>query len=413
MKGWLLGLILMFFFLSPTNYFYYGVSLLLILYLFGNSRRRQWNWYVYPFVIIMFSSFLLGFSNIKDTQSLYKEAFRIFTISSFFILLPISFNKIDFHKTGLCLVITFLLVYLSQVAYLFNISFVVSFVDNYFPYEGEALGLSSEYMLQRATGSFFELEARFSGIYRNPNQCARYVILLVSAILIMPIKSIFKWAICLMAFSSILMTGSRTGLIILAIVLLAYIYYNKRTSFKSELIILILFALVIGYYLSNSDINELRVLKIESGLEGSFATKFKWFWGYLANESNALYLLLGHGTASSVSEYDVPMLDSEWGMIIFSFGFIGFILYICMIYKFIKRSPISAKIIFINFLWVFTSTVFLAYRMSIVFSIILSIVWTQSGKHHISKYKKSNKKAYINDVKNKNMAVRDRRRIYR
>lgn len=371
MNSWLLGFFIAFFYVFPTNNFYFVVNLLFLLYCIINRKNDVINKAVLPFLIIAIISFVYNITELQYS-SMFKEVFRLFNLSIFLLLVPIDFKKVNYHVIGLFLLFSLVLVLLSQLAFLMNIQILVDYIDLYYPYEGEAYGLSTEYILKHNSGSIYDVTIRYSGLFRNPNQCARYVLLLASSLLYFS-NRLLKFFVIGISFVSILLTGSRTGVLVLLAIVLVYMIFVERKSQKSLWVIFVL--LLVYFFNSQTDLSQYRAFSIEEAVDTSFTTKIEWFRDYIMQENNFLFLLIGHGTSVNVLDYNIPLLDTEWGMVFFSYGVLGFILYFCVLWIYIKNAPKKAKMIFANLIWIISSTVFMSYRMSILFSIMVSLVW--------------------------------------
>lgn len=401
MNSWLIGLCLAFFFIFPTNNLFFVVNILFLLYSFRYRNKSVKNKAVFPFIIIMFFSYIINMAQLPDSL-IFKESFRIINIIAFLYITPIALKRVDYKIIGRCLFATLLFIFISQLAFLFAIQPLVDFIDKYYPYEGDALGLTTDYILERSSGSLYDIGIRYSGIYRNPNQCSRYVVLLTSALLYISRRYI-KIISVIIALISVLMTGSRTGFLVLSLVVVAYMFYAEKRSMN--ILWIVIGAVVITFLSSKVDLSGFRAVAIEEGVDTSLATKFVWFLQFITQENSILYLLFGHGTSANVAEYGIPLLDSEWGMAIFSYGIIGFAFYIYMLVEFFKKAPSKSKAIFVNLLWIISSTVFLSYRMNLVFVITLSLIWQYVNQTENINIKSKNDFKRINQYGTKNMAM--------
>jgi len=372
--------VLVFFFLWPSNFILYIACLIYLLYLYKNTPKREKRFLklVQPLVAWMILSFILNIFFIGE--GLIKESFRIVCLVMILLLFPFKIKcRDDLLIISLLFVIGF--VFITQIAFVYVIPSVIHFVDIYYPYEGDMVGLTTESLESRASGSLTDISSRLSGIYRNPNQCGRFVLLCMSTLLIINRKVIISVVVIAVVAISMMLTGSRTAFIIYALIAGLWFYRTETLHKKYKvgvLCILIPFAI---YKISTLiDFETLRVFQLsyESDDYGSMTTKYKWLWDYLKNENNFLYFFIGHGTTLSLASYGVPLLDSEIGMAVFSFGFVGFFLYLRLIIKIIRfNHKFNLDNISLILMWGITSTILFSFRMSILYFMILSLLYSR------------------------------------
>ena len=133
------------------------------------------------------------------------------------------YNLIYVNKY-LILFITFFII-TSQIVYVFGISSITQIIDQIYP-----LNERNMVWTHRSIENINELTSvniRAGGIYRNPNQFTKYINLLYIIILNCRFSEKFKYLSLFLIFGSILLTGSRTGIIVFAIVNI--IYFKKRS----------------------------------------------------------------------------------------------------------------------------------------------------------------------------------------
>lgn len=177
------------------------------------------------------------------------------------------------------------------------------------------------------------LNFRSGSIFMNPNvymviPCA-YLSIAYQKLLNR--RSIAGYVFVVCAAVSLLLTGSRTSIIVFFIV--SYIYLKRDNSIGSiKWIILFLFAIIgIWAMLFSSLSNTYRAFDIASGLDDSFGVKLKLLWRYITT-SNPLLFLTG-----SLGKVDRTPLDFEVGYVFSFFGPVGIIWYVRFL-KLIRRS---------------------------------------------------------------------------
>lgn len=388
------SLFVIIFFFIPDGMFLYACNLLLYFIALTNRNddvhiMKYHKTIIHKdFIIIryflLFASITFFVHMSQMGNDLVKEAFRLFSLGIGLLLFPYYVNMKN-RQIVLTFSFVIFIIFLSQIAFVYNITPIVNLVDKYFPYNGEALGLSSEYILSHSTGSIQDISARYSGIYRNPNQCGRYMLLAFAAVMStdkhINMKIVSACIVCLSA----LLTGSRTAFFIFIVILVFWLYNEKSINKnKKKAIVYFIIPIIIYQFVLFFSESSLRVMDFSGGVEDSFFTKVNWFWIYLINNDSLLGYFIGHGSCVNVEDYGIPMLDSEWGMVFFSYGIIGFILYGIMLYKLIRNSNKSTRLISLCFLWIISSTVLFAYRMSILIILVMSIFyWKKIEKRNI------------------------------
>ena len=175
---------------------------------------------------------------------------------------------------------------------------------------------------------------------------------------------------------SAILAGSRTGFVVISLIIFTYFYLNRnRFNLVYKLLIIVFSILVFVFISLNIDtLQNFRMFKVSEGLNDSFGIKTEVFTDYLSKLSNPIVYLFGNFDDSLLYLYDptFPIMDSEYGNLIFNFGFLFTIFLILFYFQVFKRMHKSNRIFFIIFLWMLTSTVLLSYRMSFLFMFFLS-----------------------------------------
>ena len=163
---------------------------------------------------------------------------------------------------------------------------------------------------------------RSGSIYLNPNV---YMVIPLSVLCVIlqanQLKaSLLNYAFMLVALFSLLLTGSRTTLIVSVVLIAVYILRNKeaRTGWKLGMLALFIVAIFILPQL----FGEFRVFDIENGIENSASIKLGGLIGYL-RLANPLYFFTG-----CLSSSLLVAIDAEWGYIFAYFGLTGLAWYI-------------------------------------------------------------------------------------
>ena len=170
---------------------------------------------------------------------------------------------------------------------------------------------------------------RSGSIFINPNVYMVIPCIILCVILQNNVvkSSLLNYAFCILTLVSMLLTGSRTCIVVGAVIILMYLFSNKSISFQEKTIVLIISLAVLLFMLINTNITtSFRIFNISNGLERSLFFKFRNFI-YYVNNTNPVYLLVG-GIGSPASEIQI---DAEWGYIIQYYGVFGIIWYIFLV----------------------------------------------------------------------------------
>lgn len=163
---------------------------------------------------------------------------------------------------------------------------------------------------------------RSGSIYLNPNV---YMVIPLSVLCVILQANQLKasrlnYAFILVALFSLLLTGSRTTLIVAVVLIAVYILRDKEASsgWKAGMLIALAAAILVLPQL----LGDFRVFEVESGIEGSATAKLSSLRGYLTL-ANPLYFITG-----SLSSSVFMGIDAEWGYIFAYFGILGLVWYI-------------------------------------------------------------------------------------
>lgn len=365
---------IVFLFLPHTPTYFQIVNPILITYLIIKYANINSQFKLKYFLVLVFLlSFFYNsiFQNISTTSML-----RVLTLSEMLLFFPFVRN-IKIRNTYLYFALLFIL--FSQLSYHFNISFLINFIDKYYPVDEEYYWLQSDFLIRYSSETSLFSTVRNGGIFRNANQCMRYVSLIVSIFVIENInKSRFVSFIpfFLIAFVTALFAGSRTGFVVLLlIIVITYSITTRKYSSMYFGFFTIFLGLLVSISVIDFDsIGSFRLFKITEGLNDSFATKTEVFFDYLNKIPNIMIALIGNFDERLLIRYNptFPIMDSEYGNLIFNYGFLFFILLVFFYVQVFRRMEKSSRLVFIIFLWMLTSTVFLSYRMSFLFMFFIS-----------------------------------------
>jgi len=324
-----------------------------------------------PFLLVFFISFSKNIGGV----SLSNDKDMLMNIYLMLLLLLFPFSKAIKPMHPYVYIFSIGYLFISQLSYAFNIPFVVDYFEMFYKYQGDQLGYQSEFLLSGAGDLDFTKYRRYGGLFHNPNQAMKYMTLLyLGALLFWAKNSLPKFLIIsLIVFTSVILSGSRTALIIYSITSVFYVFFKVKLTGNNSVFSFVAAILGVIYgalYIANKFKSE-RSFAVDDGLSDSIGVKFDWFFEVF-RQLDIGDLLFGHFWRSSLANYNVQILDSEIGYLIYDFGIMGLFAWILAVSYLFYLCPKSYRLIFIFLLWSISSTILMSYRTSFVFFIVLS-----------------------------------------
>lgn len=366
---WLLLLIL------PNNnllFFFVPISFILLLK-FNNSSKYKLD----VLIILMIVSLIITlFLNYGKSYAIIKDVFRVIAL----IIILTSFARL---KGGVIIkqyiVIAALFLIISQFAFALKITPIMDLIKTYYPMEDEG---NLYIRLENYSFSNFGIQ-RLGGIYYNPNQYARYIELVLIALLCEFRQ--FRRTELLIIFPlivlSIAATGSRTSFLVFLFILLFFLYFNKLFTPKKIILLSVATLGVLSYLIISTNFADLRMLKVSEGLDSSFNTKLNVLMDYFAENISILSLLFGNISGMVlIIKYNIGILGTDFdiGNIIVYYGFVFLIILGIFLTKVYKKYSNKYKIIFPILLWMFSSAIITNYRTAPIFFLMLGLYYRRS-----------------------------------
>lgn len=361
----LFNILFVFSFLSPTKEIFYLIGLILLVInirFFKKVFISQLNIKL-ALGVIVFASFII---NINEVIS-FKDYLIAFNLLLLIFLFPYFLgSEVKISSTSIALVT--LIIFLSQLTFMLDINIFKNIF--YLIYDNE----SSDFGFDR-----FVNIGRNGGLFYNPNQASKYLTILLSFSLVALDKTKMKLVILFVLLLSIILTGSRTGMIIAFLILAFNIFILQKK------LLLGVFSLVSGLtflFLNQNIVEDNRSFQITR--MGSFDYKLNVLSNYINNvliNGNFSDFLFGNFTAEYnrlIGEFQLSNLyafgfDAEIGMIISFFGVVFFSLLLFFYWKQFKII-LRTKYLLLTFpflLWPLTSTILFSFKTSLVFMTIL------------------------------------------
>lgn len=346
--------------------------ILCLLLFFNNSSKfpKQTRGIVFGLCFVILISLIA--SAMFNYHESTKYAISAVNLLLLLVCFPLSDGEVI---PNIYFYIAILYIILSQLAYVFHVSSLISFYERFYP-----IGADDENVyayMQENIDSSTVFSYRLGGLFHNANQSARYVCVISAAFFALnkaeKVKKNLLYII--LSLSCVLMTGSRTGLVVYSMSFLLFLHINpnvvKRTEFLIYMMIVIF---VLPLFIVGS--SQIRGFNISQGFQDSANSKWYVFMDYLRQDNSIFHLLFGYADARLFhpsSAAFIRIFDSEYGDLIFDYGFLGFIFVVGFYIKCFRLCEKKDRIFFISLLWMITSTVLLSYRMRFVFMLLLSV----------------------------------------
>lgn len=365
--AWLLLLLL-----PVGNLFYIAIPILFIcLYKSGYKEINSIKITSILLIAVIALSLLLNISEIYITE---KDIQRDLTL----IIILYTFTNLR-GSSILKPYIWFAIIYVlfSQISFVFSMPSIASFYDSIYNISGYYFNSLSQ-DLNRIEADTIGSTMRLGGIFYNCNNCAAFVSL-IYGLGMSEYKQFSKIELILFAivcFISMFYTGSRTSLIVFSVISFIFLYTKKINIILPFIIPTVIFSI-----LSYADVSEIRMFKIEDGMNDSFGVKINIFEYYLYRCDDVIDLLFGAGSTNIlIQNYDLTFsgTDFDLGDIVISYGFLFYVVYIpfyIVIFRKIKKEYLVMTPVI---LWMFSNTIICNYRMSAVWLLTLGILLRKS-----------------------------------
>lgn len=360
--------------LPHSNALLQAINPLLCIVLAYYSKRRTENakfWVILP----------IAFSLLINLTGIQMKAFlSVVSLLMYFSLFPIV-GRVKIHNAYLYVCLFFIL--LSQVIYAIGIPFLVNFFDTMYPIsEDTVTGAAFRYTATHVTMDTI-YNYRLGGLYHNPNICSEFLTFLLAFYLVQQenLKKKVTWIFPVVAFFAIIFTGSRTGFVI-AVVLIMSILYVKKEIDNIYIVIAVISA---ALYLFVGAESSLRGLDLEGGMNSSANLKWETFTHYLITEQSVIRYLFGYADMGLFDVKDSNVMgafDSDYGYLFFCYGFIGFAGILSFCFLIMQKLEKSVRLYFFVLLWMVSNSIFMSYRASFAFMLLLSILYSNTYSVH-------------------------------
>ena len=368
-------------FILPASSFSYIIILgIFFLIYIINKPQRKYHDIGILLILGMAFSFIINSFDTFEIESVLRAIILCFL----FILFPY-FNdniRISIYTP----IIIMLVILLSQMADIYAITPIQQIINSYYPDNEIVYG-------QSGVDFSLSMAGRYGGLYRNPNNCGRALLILFSMYTLLSKRfvysslkrrNIINGVAITIAFIGILSTGSRTSFIAISILVFCYLYKDIMNLSKNKRVITFTISgFLIIYSFS-------KILSTESRLtQTSFAlTDRENMLGALFDMifSNPLRLFFGFFYHEKLSFYGLGFeggLDSDIGNLIYYYGIVNIVLLLRLIYL-VARNDFKLFIYVIPvFLTMASNGLFTSVAASFQIMILLGIFNAISHTKHI------------------------------
>lgn len=373
-KTHLLNIILLLFFILPQNMFFYLFVPVSMMFLYDGHMQVVKSLQIW-INAVFFTLVISLLINILEPWYAQKGLIKAIQL----VLLLYTFGRIKSFKIikgYLIILLTYLALF--QFAYQLNIPFIGNIMNFIYPLSEDQVSNYS-FVQDMSFSDIGGYTSRLGGIYYNPNICAFFLECLL--LIFLQERNQFKtWEFIIsiiVLLACILSTGSRTSFLVLVLI----VVFNMSNFNAKSILSVLIFAT--AFLLININLgSDVRIFQVSEGMNDSFGAKVSILLNYLSQLDSLLKYLFG-----SFSTMSLPYLlganafagtDFEIGDVIVSYGFIGLICLVGFLAKLFFMIDKSYRVFYCILLWSFSNTIFMSYRASSVFLLILSIYYLRS-----------------------------------
>lgn len=371
----LLSIIWLFLLIIPNGMFLYIFAPLSFILLIDRNAISKSKSLTIIILLISISFLISCIFAVNETFVAGRDYLRVVSLFLYFVIFTIMRGTRILKPY---IIIAIALLFTSQLIFLFNIQPLMYLFFNIYP-------PTEEYMSNGIIDSLLNVDIksiesyRLGGMFYNPNNFASFMELILITLLCETKQFKKSWLLIFIGIIavSIILTGSRTALIVFAAIILAYLYLSKILSARKIIIYSILFLVVLGLL----DVSSLRAFKINEGLEDSLGTKLGILNMYLSNTYGLGEILFGNLSGQVlVDKYKVSFsgTDFDLGNILVYYGAVFYVLLISLYVTLFRKYDSKYKVVFVLLLWMFSNSILLSYRMAPLWFLVLGLYYRRS-----------------------------------
>ncbi len=230
---------------------------------------------------------------------------------------------------------------------------------------------------------------RCGSVFINPNVFSTFLMGTLACYLFViqntEENNVSKLITIIMIFVGMVLSGSRTGLVIGVAVLLVHFRYQfikiPKKFILQIFLCIVAFSLVFVFLICFTDLKlntlfDLRIFDISSGLSNSFGIKMDIYWNLIKN-ANVSNILFGYGPYDYAASPDL-LVDFDFGYFTIFFGFAGVILYMMLLRAFAtyRKNQLKNRVLLnrlslvVIILFGFTAGVYFNLRIFTIFEVM-------------------------------------------
>ena len=320
------------FFLPIYSWSQYILVLLpVILYVFVSDKKLNIGW---NYIVVLCLCFSVLFNSYWLSPIYYKSFLKTVNLCILFALFPFYKYK-DISIRPWFVVLMMCIVLYTQLVWLFGIKPMMSFFDMIYP-QTITYG-------QSGVGFSFNLGGRYGGIFHNPNDCARNIIILCAIYLVLnklnSSKRLDIFVLLIMSLS-VFLTGSRTGIIMLMATIVIYILNMENVNRQKKLIVLsfVIFLLILVSVFIIGENNRIKNTVFNPGKSDRFRFFIELIEKVLTHPIKSLF---GYFYMERVVLWKKGLtggFDADLTNLIYAYGFSTIISYFFFIYSLYKKT---------------------------------------------------------------------------
>lgn len=369
--GFLLSLII-----PQSNIFLFLITpLLCIFFKFGITGNNQQLGAKY---LVLFSFSITFLMYLLSVQSINIKP--ILSFANIILVFAVFPNIGGVRIRNALLYFALLYVLFSQLIYILNVPMLSNLLDTLYPVEDEHLAIVMENVSVQNRAFF-----RSGGIYRNPNDCARIITLLIAIFAVENRDGKLSEKIPFIAISlvSVFLTGSRTGLAVsLLILVFGFVLNQKRRG--STIRIVFIAALVSILLFSVFNATDLRITDYNN--TGSIDIKFATFMNYLSQNNGLIESLFGNLDPDSfvaTTGMVLDAFDADYGYLYYCYGIIGFLCVVVFFVNLYNRMNKSKRFVMLLLVWAVSNSLIFSFRMFFPMMLVFSRCLCESANNNV------------------------------
>lgn len=368
----IISMIWLYVMIFPTGTIF-NVSIPLLFLLIFDVKNR-YNQILIPLLLLMIPT---AFLNLGQPYLDYKSYVRLLSFALIFLTFAsYKGNKILFPYVlfAVCYIL------LSQISIILSLPFFGHFFDSTYSIT-ELVMTNHSVDMSKVEVTDLAVNNRMGGIYINPNNCSSYISVAYAVGLCEAERNNLKQKILFYLFIALsmistLITGSRTGFLVIGVITLFYLYSRGYRIGK-----FILLSIPFLILLMAKDLSDVRAFNVSEGMEGSFGVKMQLFFDYLSECTNPIWLLFGAGDitiTNTIIHLGTDGTDFDFGNIFIVFGALFYIMYVLTCFRLFRMLDVQYRVIMFVLLWSFSNSILISYRMCPVFFLALGLLYRRS-----------------------------------